>query len=72
MKRADECVYAIADGEVFGIGDAASSAAWFVNHPQVTEVVRMPTAILNRILIFDPWPGREAALAMLEQEAANG
>lgn len=63
-----ESVLAIADGMVLGISDVGSASAWLINWPQVTEVVRMPHAA-GRRFYNKPWPGRDAALAILAQEA---
>lgn len=61
---ATECILAIAGSEVFGASDLSDAATWFANHPNVTEVVRMPKSAAGRFL-FQPWPGRQAALTLL-------
>ncbi|MGU3387163.1 hypothetical protein ACLBYG_21825 [Methylobacterium sp. D53M] len=65
-----DCIMAIAEGEVVGVGPIDDAARMLVENPHVTEIVRMPLKAAGRFFL-EPWPGREAALALLSQEPGD-
>lgn len=67
MADPTDCILAIANGEVVGVGDMKDAALFFSENASTTEIIRMPVAAAGRFFL-EPWPGRDAALAILAQE----